>query len=464
MATTHPGNQNALKTNPKRKPGPPFPRPGGPGTNLAEIALTMRSTGPERGRIKRVGRLPGESPIQPQQIDPWFSLGPGRCAIASPSWERAADCLDRGESETLQALLTQEPGLTQQRHPETHQTLLLRLLNWPGGRPGRLDSAQLLLEFGADANVRTSPNSGETALHWAASNDRDADVIPLLTAAGAEVDALGGCIDGGTALLNAVHFGQTKAVAALVEAGAWTDTMRIAAGLGQIDKMSRWIAGDRVDRAAARVDPNGAADPGLLEAFESTCLLTSALHCAVFCEQFSAADWLLQRGAQPDLISPGCDSTLLHQVARRGRLSMARFLVERGADLNALGTTHPVSPFQYACAHAQYDMMNYLIDCGSRITLAQAAYCGRRDKVMQANPAEYDLELILQTIGGQTVLGRAFPPDFRAARLSVAQFLLQHCPQHEPAVRQRAQQANDSQYLEFLNQRPALDPPENRAD
>jgi hypothetical protein len=60
---------------------------------------------------------------------------------------------------------------------------------------------------------------GETALHWAASSD-DVEVRDALLDAGADLEAPGSVIDGGTPLADAVAFGQWNAARRLLERGA----------------------------------------------------------------------------------------------------------------------------------------------------------------------------------------------------------------------------------------------------
>src|SRR5258708_10034903 len=75
---------------------------------------------------------------------------------------------------------------------------------------------------------------GETPLHWVASSD-DVGAFEVLVKAGAEIEALGGSIGGGTPLDNAVGYGQWQVAPRLVECGARTKLWHAAA----LDLMSR---------------------------------------------------------------------------------------------------------------------------------------------------------------------------------------------------------------------------------
>ena len=66
------------------------------------------------------------------------------------------------------------------------------VVDWPGGRPNRLELIRALVEAGADVNARFEggPHT-ETPLHWAASSD-DVEAIDLLLDLGADIEARGG--------------------------------------------------------------------------------------------------------------------------------------------------------------------------------------------------------------------------------------------------------------------------------
>ena len=66
----------------------------------------------------------------------------------------------------------------------------------------------------------------ETPLHWAASCD-DVDVMEVLLDHGADIEAEGACIGGGTPLADAVAFGQWRAARRLIERGAEAQSLAV---------------------------------------------------------------------------------------------------------------------------------------------------------------------------------------------------------------------------------------------
>ena len=150
------------------------------------------------------------------------------------------------DADGLRASLAADPSLASAR-PDGCRTLLHMVVDWPGGRPNRLELIRALVEAGADVNApfANGPHT-ETALHWAASSD-DVEAFDLLLDLGADIEARGGVIGGGTALDDAWAFGQWRAARRLVERGA-RPTLPAAAALGlplTADGKSRTRSGRR---------------------------------------------------------------------------------------------------------------------------------------------------------------------------------------------------------------------------
>ena len=120
--------------------------------------------------------------------------------------------------ERLRAALAADPSLATAR-PDGARTLLHMLADWPGHREGAAEMAAMLVEAGADVNAPFVGEHEETALHWAASAD-DVALLDALIDLGADLEARGGTIAGGTALDDAVGYEQWAAAARLLERGA----------------------------------------------------------------------------------------------------------------------------------------------------------------------------------------------------------------------------------------------------
>ena len=129
---------------------------------------------------------------------------------------------------------------------------------------------------GADVNARFTGPHTETPLHWAASSD-DVEALDALLDVGADIEADGAVIAGGTPIADAVAFGQWKAAQRLLERGARTNLWQ-AAALGLVGRVE-----EELDRT-----PPPAQDE-----------LDNALWCAAHGGQRTTAQLLLDRGADP---------------------------------------------------------------------------------------------------------------------------------------------------------------------
>jgi uncharacterized protein len=154
------------------------------------------------------------------------------------------------------------------------RTLLHVATDWPGHFPNGAATVAAIVEAGADVNARFRGPHSETPLHWAASSN-DVDVLDALLDVGADIEAPGAVIAGGTPLADATAFGQWKAARRLVERGARTNYFADAS-LGLMERLHQYF-----DRAGAR-DKDQVND-----AFWAAC------HGG----QQEAAEYLLDRGA-----------------------------------------------------------------------------------------------------------------------------------------------------------------------
>jgi len=149
--------------------------------------------------------------------------------------------LDAGDLDALRDLLDAEPGLAAERFGDGDEsrTPLLIATDWPGRRPRAAESIAMLVAAGADVGARFVGAHRETPLHWAASCD-DVEAIDALLDAGADLEADGAVLTGGTPLADAVVFAQWNAARRLVERGA-SMTIWQAAALGELDALRRFL-------------------------------------------------------------------------------------------------------------------------------------------------------------------------------------------------------------------------------
>ena len=218
-----------------------------------------------------------------------------------------------GDLAELRQLLYENPELATARvgsacrAGDMSRTLLHALTDWPGHRPNGAAVAAMLIEAGADVNARFSGDHTETPLHWAASSD-DVTVLDALIDHGADIEATGAVIGGGTPLSDAVAFGQWKAARRLIERGAKSSLWESAA-LGLMDRVEGYFAADQRPTSAD---------------------ITTAFWCACHGGQRDAAEYLLLRGADLDWI--GYDGLTPLDAARRTRAErVADWLLEQGA-------------------------------------------------------------------------------------------------------------------------------------
>ena len=252
--------------------------------------------------------------------------------------------INSGDAEHLDRLLTEHAGLASawvgsNEAGGESRSLLHLATDWPGHRPRVDETIRRLVVAGADVNARFRGTHEETPLHWAASCD-DVEAIDALLDMGADIEAPGAVLGGGSPLADACGFKQWQAAARLVERGATVD-LADAATLGLIDRVE-----------AAFLATPAPTQPEIDAAFWSAC--------------------------------------------HGGRLEAARFLKERGADIDWLPPWESVSPLDAAQREGADELADWL-------------------KTLSARPAN-DPDHV--TFDGRTILSRA---DFYAAIESMPQ-------------------------------------------
>jgi len=184
----------------------------------------------------------------------------------------------------------------------------------------RQDRAGVRVLVASRADVNVAQPDGATALHWAAHWD-DVEMAALLLRAGARVDAANDF--GVTPLLLASGNGRPAIIALLLEAGA---DPNLAAASGEVPLMTAARAGslEAVDALLDRGAEVNYKAPGHGQ---------SALMWAISERHSTVARRLVERGADIRARSAGGYTPLLF-AARVGDLESAKTLVAAGADIN----------------------------------------------------------------------------------------------------------------------------------
>jgi uncharacterized protein len=144
--------------------------------------------------------------------------------------------IQKGQLGALQRMVAAHPELSAARIKDDRgsKVLLHVVTDWPGFFPNGPAVVKLLIAAGADPNARTGNaknEEGETPLQYAASSD-DAEVAEALVLGGADIEAGGGSIAGGTALENAIGYGCWRVARLLLARGAKVEKLWHAAALG----------------------------------------------------------------------------------------------------------------------------------------------------------------------------------------------------------------------------------------
>jgi uncharacterized protein len=296
--------------------GPRLEQWGLPG-GQACMVVTVRD-----GRIVRMQDYPDRAaalagaglPPDPQ-IDTESSTeragGPPRLRPDAPLARKVTETIRSGDAAALEQLLREHPELAHARLGDSERgqsrTLLHVVTDWPGKVPDAAAKIRVLVAAGADVNARFTGPHTETPLHWAASSD-DIEALDALLDAGADIEAGGAVIGGGTPMADAVAFGQWATARRLLERGARTNLWQ-AAALGLADRVRDELA----QAAPTRED------------------LDNALWCAAHGGQRETAELLLERGADPRWV--GHDELTAAQAAERGKApELAAWLREQAAN------------------------------------------------------------------------------------------------------------------------------------
>ncbi|HEY0640577.1 MAG TPA: ankyrin repeat domain-containing protein [Pseudonocardiaceae bacterium] len=246
-------------------------------------------------------------------------------ALAPTPFARAFRAVEAHDLDGLAAVLAAEPELVRRRGTNGNDLIGLAAATCDER------TVRLLLDAGAPAD--SANVHGWTPLHQAGYADLPL-LARLLLDAGAPLDvsARG---DGGTPLVVALFWGNVR-VAGLLTAGPHPDNLRVAAGLGWLDRLCELLA----DPAAAGAHrgfyrPHGGF-PRWRPSGDPAEVLDEALSWAARNDRADAVTELVAAGARVD--ADVYRGTALGWAAATGALDTVRRLLRLGADPNARGT------------------------------------------------------------------------------------------------------------------------------
>jgi uncharacterized protein len=217
------------------------------------------------------------------------------------------EAIHTGDSGALKRLLDENPGLA--RAQINGRSPLHLVADWPGHFPNGAATVAALIAAGSDPNARVAGEFPETPLHWAASCD-DVEVLDALLDGGADIEAPGASIAGGTPLDDAVGYGQWRVARRLIERGARIEKLWHAAALGIMPLVKQQLA------SPANLTPEAIND-----AFWQAC------HGG----QRKAAEYLLDRGADLNWVPHWTDETPLDVAVSSGADDLVAWLRQLGA-------------------------------------------------------------------------------------------------------------------------------------
>ncbi len=267
----------------------------------------------------------------------------------------AIAAMKSGDVDAFRALLEADPTLATSRSSTSHPTLLQCLVLDHKDAPWQLEAARILLAGGAEVNG---------PFVACASIDNAAAAV-LLLEHGAVLDGT----DRWSPLEEALYWNSRHVLDLLLERGARIQNLRSAAGLGRVHLMETFFARDGSLRSeAGRINWPW----GDLDVIERSCrsqdskemlaakfrsfgtdrqsIINNALVYACMHGHIDAARFLLERGAEVNAIAGGFDfsGTALHYAALNGHREMVEYLLAHGADVNIRDTKVDQTPAGWA--------------------------------------------------------------------------------------------------------------------
>ena len=298
-------------------------------------------------------------------------------------FEDAVDAVISGDTETLKTLLRREPDLIHMRSSRAHRAMLIHYVAANGVEDERqrtpinaVDVANVLIDAGAEIDATfLDGGSGTTPLVSLVTSFHPhksgvaAELVSVFVNAGARVDGIKG---DGEPLRLALGFEYPESVRALLECGAKIMNVEIAAGLGELELVEKFV------------DEGGISRSELEEAF----------WCACKYGHTEVAEWFLKRGVDIDARS-GANNTGLMLASQRGRKDTVEMLLGCGASValkNDFGGSALGSTMYFLANHSVIDadyagVIELLLNAGSRYDFANTTGDDRVDDMLRKRGA-----------------------------------------------------------------------------
>lgn len=309
-----------------------------------------------------------------------------RIAIFTAAWT--------GETARIAALLTRTPTLAQSRNSEGWTPLHY------AAQRGHQQVVELLLAHQADFQAREEA-WGWTPLHLAAKHGHK-EVAALLEARGATLD-----------IIAAASLGNMDRLTALLRADA-----HLARDWGAGSGPLHWAAGAGHRQVVEALLTHGAA----INARSKNTFSNTALHCGVLHAHTPIVELLLAAGADVSVID-GYGATPLHAVAKyphgervRDDAQVVDLLLAHGAELNAVNHAGE-TPLHWAATRGQKSVAKMLLDRGAQLDIFSAAGLGlhsemasllRKDRLLIERRGPGDLSPLHFAAYGDCVTGAEF--------------------------------------------------------
>ena len=263
------------------------------------------------------------------------------------AFEDAIRAIISGETEQLQQLLKQHPGIATMHSSRHHRCVLPHYLAANGVEdehqivhPNAAEIARILFAAGADEVVDSMTDAygggpGSTPLvalvtschpHEVGVQDK---LVHVFCDAGANPN---GIENDGLPLSMALGFRYPKAATALVNCGARIDNLPSAAALGRLDAVRRFMDPGGESTSKECTFPN----PGY-ESFPESRFphpdrtVQQAFVFACMCGQLKVAKFLLEQGTDVNA-GPRRGITAIHEAAYQGQAEVVHWLVSNGAN------------------------------------------------------------------------------------------------------------------------------------